>query len=128
MNLGGKTMERLTMIDGLGNKDLAACLACHAPGNDNENCGMCAKFEEMVNRLSAYEDTGLLPEEIEKIKDAAEKTKRLQTVTRHGVVIRGKPETSMNLIAHHYGKRVSVDGATGDIFDANGQYLCNIKG
>ena len=34
--------------------------------NDDEMCGGCPELDKIVNRLAAYEDTGLLPEEFKK--------------------------------------------------------------
>lgn len=60
-------MERLTMIDGCGNDELARCMDCgiEKAGEDLENCGMCEEgWQRALKRLAAYEDTGLEPEEI----------------------------------------------------------------
>lgn len=38
--------------------------------NDDEMCGGCPWLEKIINRLGAYEDTGMEPEEIEKAMDA----------------------------------------------------------
>ncbi len=40
------------------------------------NCGDCGIFDKIVDLLAAYEDTGLEPEEIQKLKAEAEKPKR----------------------------------------------------
>lgn len=40
------------------------------------NCGDCGILDKIVDRLAAYEDTGLEPEEIQKLKAEAEKPKR----------------------------------------------------
>ena len=60
-------MERLTMIDGCGNDELARCMDCgiEKAGEDLENCGMCEEgWQRALKRLAAYEATGLEPEEI----------------------------------------------------------------
>lgn len=62
-------MKRLTTTDGIGNAELVACFECHEPGEDNRNCGMCPKFEEMMGRLAVYERVGLEPEDIERMRD-----------------------------------------------------------
>lgn len=53
-------MKRLTMVDGIGQNELVACFECHTPGENNENCGMCEKFNDMINKLSAYENVAFL--------------------------------------------------------------------
>lgn len=68
-------MERLTMIDGRGNDELARCMDCglEKAGADLENCGMCEEgWQRALKRLAAYEDTGLEPEEIKDMADNAE--------------------------------------------------------
>lgn len=56
-------MERLT--EHHVNKTLGAYMVCSgACIDDNFDCNGCKKLEEMVDRLAAYEDTGLGPEEI----------------------------------------------------------------
>lgn len=40
------------------------------------NCGDCGILDKIVDRLAAYEDTGLEPKEIQKLKAEAEKPKR----------------------------------------------------
>lgn len=56
-------MERLT--EHHVRKTLGAYMACSvACINDDFDCNNCEKLEEIVDRLAAYEDTGLAPEEI----------------------------------------------------------------
>lgn len=58
-------MERLTdyHFDGSG-----AYMICSGACIDDEfDCNCCPKLEEIVDRLAAYEDTGLEPEDIEGI-------------------------------------------------------------
>lgn len=62
-------MERLTKIDGCGQRDLIRCFDCGSEkaGENLENCGYCSEgWQKAINRLAAYEDTGLEPEEIKK--------------------------------------------------------------
>ena len=62
-------MERLTKIDGCGQNDLIRCFDCgpEKAGENLENCGYCSEgWQKAINRLAAYEDTGLEPEEIKK--------------------------------------------------------------
>ena len=64
-------MERLTIIDGCGNDELARCMNCGLgkAGENLENCGMCEEgWQRALRRLSAYEDTGLEPEEIYEVR------------------------------------------------------------
>lgn len=66
----GLTMDRLTFIDGCGNADLVCCKECGSGcGHENENCGYCEKPQPAYDRLSAYEDTGLTPEDIIRLND-----------------------------------------------------------
>lgn len=57
-------MDRLTTIDGMGNNELRRCFDCSDPGEDNNNCGMCKCFQEMIDRLAAYEDKGMEPSDM----------------------------------------------------------------
>lgn len=64
-------MERLTIIDGCGNDELARCMNCglEKAGENLENCGMCEEgWRRALRRLAAYEDTGLEPEEIYEVR------------------------------------------------------------
>ena len=73
-------MERLTMIDGCGNDELARCMNCGLgkAGENLENCGMCEEgWQRALRRLAAYEDTGLEPEEI---NDMAIEVATLKTI------------------------------------------------
>ena len=65
-------MERLTIIDGCGNDELARCMNCglEKAGSNLENCGMCEEgWQRALRRLAAYEDNGLTPEEIKNALD-----------------------------------------------------------
>ena len=59
-------MERLTVIDGMGNAELKVCYACNDMGSDSERCGHCPTLYEAIDRLAAYEDLGFTPDELEK--------------------------------------------------------------
>ena len=62
-------MERLTKIDGCGQNDLVRCFDCgpEKAGENLENCGYCSEgWQRALNRLAAYEDTGLDPEDFKK--------------------------------------------------------------
>ena len=62
-------MERLTKIDGCGQNDLIRCFDCgpEKAGENLENCGYCSEgWQRALNRLAAYKDTGLEPEDFEK--------------------------------------------------------------
>lgn len=41
---------------------------CYGPGD----CYTCPQYKQIIDRLAAYEDTGLEPEEIDQIQEAAE--------------------------------------------------------
>ena len=52
-------MERLTMIDGCGNHELARCMDCglEKAGENLENCGMCEEgWQRALRKLAAYEE------------------------------------------------------------------------
>ena len=60
-------MERLTMIDGCGNDELVRCMDCslEKAGENLENCGFCEEgWQKALKKLTAYEDTGLEPEDL----------------------------------------------------------------
>lgn len=60
-------MERLTKIDGIGQNDLRRCFDCgpEKAGADLEHCGSCEEgWQRALDRLAAYEDTGLEPEDL----------------------------------------------------------------
>lgn len=61
-------MERLTKVDGIGQNEIIRCFACdlEKAGEDLEHCGYCEHWQAVLDRLAAYEDTGLGPEEIKK--------------------------------------------------------------
>lgn len=62
-------MERLTMIDGIGNDELVRCMGCglEKAGENLENCGFCEEgWQKALKKLAAYEDTGLDPEDLKK--------------------------------------------------------------
>lgn len=64
-------MERLTEYH--VNKSLGAYMVCpmDCVGGDKDFiCNDCRRLEELVNRLAAYEDTGLEPEEIAEVQAA----------------------------------------------------------
>lgn len=60
-------MERLTMLDGIGNDELVRCMGCglEKAGENLENCGFCEEgWQKALKKLAAYENTGLEPEDI----------------------------------------------------------------
>lgn len=62
-------MERLTIIDGIGNDELVRCMGCglEKAGENLENCGFCEEgWQKALKKLAAYEDTGLDPEDLKK--------------------------------------------------------------
>lgn len=66
-------MERLTKIDGIGQYDLKRCFDCglEKAGADLEFCGSCEEgWQRALDRLAAYEDTGLEPEDLKKAFNA----------------------------------------------------------
>lgn len=84
-------MERLTMIDGCGNDELARCMDCgpEKAGADLENCGMCEEgWQRALKRLAAYEDTGLEPEDIKELytDDVVELAKMFRKMIESGEI------------------------------------------
>lgn len=67
-------MERLTKLDGIGQNEIIKCFGCdlEKAGAELEHCGYCERWQAVVNRLAAYEDTGLEPEDADQIRKAAE--------------------------------------------------------
>ena len=65
-------MERLTKIDGIGENECIKCFDCDAEkaGTNLEHCGYCDHWQDIIDRLASYEDTGLTPEEITKLAQA----------------------------------------------------------
>ena len=67
-------MERLTKTFEENGKLFACLPECEHScvyGWDEDNSGCrCSKFTKILTRLAAYEDTGLEPQEIERIRDA----------------------------------------------------------
>ena len=62
-------MERLTKVDGVGQNDLIRCFDCtpEKAGEHLENCGYCEDgWRKALDKLAAYEDTGLEPEDLVK--------------------------------------------------------------
>lgn len=52
-------MERLTMIDGMGNEELVRCMGCglEKAGENLENCGFCEEgWQKALKKLYAIED------------------------------------------------------------------------
>lgn len=69
-------MERLTKMDGIGKNECIKCFGCdpEKAGAELENCGYCEHWQNILDRLAAYEDTGLTPEEaVKAAKTALEK-------------------------------------------------------
>ena len=57
-------MERLTEHHFIETK--GSYMRC-SDNCEMENCGECEKLDDLIDRLAAYEDTGLTPEEIEEL-------------------------------------------------------------
>ena len=51
------------------------------------NCGDCGILDKIVDRLAAYEDTGLEPEEIAKIREDVENGYLKSTARRYGISV-----------------------------------------
>lgn len=58
----GEQMDRLTERHYARNDYYMVC--SEACANDDEICGSCPQLEKIINRLGAYEDTGLTPEQV----------------------------------------------------------------
>ena len=63
-------MKRLTMRNCIGRNEYIRCFDCQPKesGYALENCGYCGHWQEVLDRLAAYEDTGLLPEDCAEYK------------------------------------------------------------
>lgn len=61
-------MTRLTKIDGIGQNECIRCMDCglEKAGENLENCGYCEHWQKVLDRLAAYEDTGIEPEDFKK--------------------------------------------------------------
>ena len=60
-------MKRLTKVDGCGENDLIRCFGCEPEkaGKNLEHCGYCEEgWRKALDKLAAYEDTDLSPEEV----------------------------------------------------------------
>lgn len=59
-------MERLTKVDGIGKNECIKCFGCdpEKAGAELENCGYCEHWQNILDRLAAYEDTGLTPDDV----------------------------------------------------------------
>lgn len=59
-------MERLTKVDGIGMNECIKCFDCcpEKAGVNLEHCGYCDHWQDIIDRLAAYEDTGLTPEDV----------------------------------------------------------------
>ena len=76
-------MERYTEKHYDGNGYYLIC-----SGNcETFNCGDCGILDKIVDRLAAYEDTGLEPEEIVKIREDIENGYMKSTARRYGVPV-----------------------------------------
>lgn len=64
-------MERLTRIDGIGQNEIIKCFGCglETAGAELEHCGYCEHWQTILDRLAAYEDTGLTPEEVSALRE-----------------------------------------------------------
>ena len=92
----------------------ASPLFCHDFKDDCDKC----PIGEIINRLSAYEDSGMTPEEIMELrkKKNTAKVRRCRKaailtktrVGRNGVLINGEYYYSDNLILNHFGDRVEI--------------------
>lgn len=51
------------------------------------NCGDCGILDKIVDRLAAYEDTGLEPEEVAKIREDVENGYMKSTARRYGISV-----------------------------------------
>ena len=82
-------MERLTEQDKNG---IAMAVCCGENCKHNfycENGGFseCGDIDDIIDRLAAYEDTGLEPEEISKIREDVENGYMKSTARRYGISV-----------------------------------------
>lgn len=86
-------MERLTMIDGIGNDELVRCMGCglEKAGENLENCGLCEEgWQKALKKLAAYENTGLDPEDF-KLESERRTTMRIQKLRSSTPSTTGRP-------------------------------------
>lgn len=74
MGIFDKDNKFLTEKNGLGGFELKICMNCN-PDAENKACGSCKFFQDAIDRLAAYEASGLTPKEVGKLKKAADKGK-----------------------------------------------------
>lgn len=67
MSIFDKDKKMLTEKRGLGEYELKICMNCKPDGKRN-SCGECIHFQEAIDRLAAYEASGLTPKEVAKLK------------------------------------------------------------
>ncbi len=67
MGIFDKDKKFLTEKNGLGGFELKICMNCN-PDAENKACGSCKFFQDAIDRLAAYEASGLTPKEVGKLK------------------------------------------------------------
>ena len=107
-------MERLTKIDGCGQNDLIRCFDCgpEKAGENLENCGYCSEgWQRALNRLAAYEDTGLEPDEAD---DRVWRDADVELPPDDGqvlIIVSGRPRRNVELVnAYELASYVGGDG------------------
>ena len=116
-------VERLTKIDGCGQRDLIRCFDCGSEkaGENLENCGYCSEgWQRALNRLAAYEDTGLTPEEIKDMTEKADTMLLTWFEAKYGMpvgelmgLLEAKQEGRMLTLPCKVGNRVWINGILG---------------
>lgn len=82
-------MKRLTERDTNGTA-MAACCGENCKHNfccENGGFAECGDMDDIIDRLAAYEDTGLEPEEISKIREDVEDGVLKSTARRYGISV-----------------------------------------
>ena len=80
------------------------------------NCGDCGVLDKIVNRLAAYEDTGLTPEEVQQMRwiPVEERLPEPNTGDGYWVAKKGPRGNAMMKLAQYsdYGMAMSIDAVT----------------
>ena len=79
MGLFDKDKKMLTEKRGLGEYELKICMSCK-PDEKRNSCGECIHFQEAIDRLAAYEASGLTPKEVAKLIKKNKKAKSPSTI------------------------------------------------
>lgn len=98
MSIFDRDKKFLTEKNGLGGFELKICMNCN-PDAENKACGSCKFFQDAIDRLAAYEASGLTPKEVAKLKKMAEKGKVKEGETTLPVFDMADPDSGKKIEA-----------------------------